>query len=671
MSAAPDTARMPAGIPFIVANEFAERFCFYGINAILVQYMISFLHFGDAKSASWQAMFKAAAYFFPLVGSIVSDLFLAKFRTIISFSMVYVAGCTTLALGSGETMLIIGLLLMAFGTGGIKPCVSTNVGDQFTSANQHLIERAFSYFYLSINAGSSISIYLCPELLNNPALGPKIAFGMPAAMMAFATLVFWLGRKKFAIVPPAMQTGAAPALAVFAVIFLVLLAITGFVLVNTNVLAATGTILALLAGLVWICLSSGVRPALPAELRRWMEECFTGEGLRIIGRLAVLYLFIAFFWSLWDQSNGNSWTIQAQSALMDKRLFGFLEGAPAFVAQAGLVALAALLAWIAWWLVVRVIPFVIDLIHGGADDEERATPLIRSVSIAAGAAFFVWFLAACWSKLPNLPAYQMLPSQVQVVNGLFILILVPIFTFGIYPAMGRFFQVTPLRKIGIGLFTVASSFVVVAWIEQRIQDGHVVSIWWQIFAYVILTAAEVLVSITALEYSYKQAPLRMKSFIMALFLLSTSLGNAFTAAVNTFMVRPIEATAVVTGDATWVTLTDVEGYVPGQKIDFDGDNGVTVKTATGDGPLAGTFLIREIDEAGKRVQLMDKVDRQPIASSGTYDLAKGGVSTYALVGPMYFLFFTALMCAGAVLYIFVAMRFRETTFVREDVPAPA
>jgi POT family proton-dependent oligopeptide transporter len=355
---------------------------------------------------------------------------------------------------------------------------------------------------------------------------------------------------------------------------------------------------------------------------------------------------------------------------MDKRLFGFLDGMPAFLSQGGLIVLGLGMGWIVWWLMVRVIPFVVDLIHGGQDPEE-ATPTVRAVALAAGAAFCVWMILTCWTMLPRLATYQMLPSQVQVVNGLFILILVPIFTFGIYPAMNRFFRVTPLRKIGIGLFTVASSFVVVAWIEQRIQEGHVVSIWWQIFAYVILTAAEVLVSITALEYSYKQAPLRMKSFVMALFLLSTSLGNAFTAAVNTFMVKPIEATAVATGDATWVTLTDVDGYVTGQKIDFDGDNGVSVKTANGEAPLAGTYLIREIDAGAKRVQLMDKVDRAPIVSSGTYDLAKGGVSTYTLVGPMYFLFFTALMCAGAVLYIFVAMRFRENTFVREDAPAAA
>src|SRR3546814_237196 len=192
---------MPAGIPYIVANEFAGRFCYYGINAILSVYLVNFLHFGDAQATSWQSLFKSAAYFFPLVGAIVSDVFLGKFRTIMIFSSVYVIGCAMLALSDAGIGIALGLGLIAFGTGGIKPCVSTNVGDQFTASNQHMIERAFSWFYLSINAGSLISIIACPWLL--PHYGPKFAFGLPGVMMAVATLVFWLGRKKFAVVPPA------------------------------------------------------------------------------------------------------------------------------------------------------------------------------------------------------------------------------------------------------------------------------------------------------------------------------------------------------------------------------------------------------------------------------------------------------------------------------------
>ncbi len=594
--------RMPASLPYIVANEFAERFCFYGINAILVAYMIDFLKFGDAKAATWQALFKSGAYFFPLLGAIVSDVFLAKFRTIISFSMVYVTGCFVIAFGSSETTLVLGMFLVAFGTGGIKPCVSTNVGDQFTSANAHLIERAFSYFYIAINAGSSISIYFCPELLANPDYGPKFAFGLPGAMMALATLVFWLGRKKFAVVPAAMPKPGL-ALPAFLLVFAAVLAFTGFVFMASgrNILLATVTLLGSLSGVAALCLKTGLRQRLPAELRSWLERSLTGDGLRIVLKLAGLYLFIAFFWSLWDQSNGNSWTIQAQSALMDKHLFGFLGGIPA---------------------------------------------------------------------LANLASYEMLPAQVQVVNGLFILILVPIFTFGIYPLLGKFFEVTPLRKIGMGFFVVAASFVIVAWIEQRIQSGFTVSMWWQISAYAVLTAAEVLVSITALEYSYKQAPLYMKSFIMALFLLSTSVGNAFTAAVNTIMIKPLAATAMQVGESTWVTLAGAGDFVTGQKIDFAGDTGVQVLLADGKTEaLAGTYLVGEVDAAGSRLRLLDKVFRQPLKTAGSFDTAKAEVSTYALVGPIYFLFFAALMAAAALLYIFYAMWFKETTFVREESPA--
>lgn len=591
--------KMPSSLPYIVANEFAERFCFYGINAILVAYMTEFLRFGDAKAATWQALFKSGAYFFPLLGAIVSDVFLAKFRTIISFSMIYVSGCFVIAFGGGETSLVLGMFLVAFGTGGIKPCVSTNVGDQFTSANAHLIERAFSYFYIAINAGSSISIYFCPELLASPEYGPKYAFGVPGAMMALATLVFWLGRKKFAVVPAAMPKPGF-ALPGFLLVFAAVLAFTGFVFMASgrNILLATATLLGSLSGIAALCLKTGIKHKLPTELRVWLERSLTGDGLRIVSKLAGLYLFIAFFWSLWDQSNGNSWTIQAQSALMDKHLFGFLAGIPA---------------------------------------------------------------------LAGLAAYEMLPAQVQVVNGIFILILVPIFTFGIYPLLGKFFEVTPLRKIGMGFFVVAASFVIVAWIEQRIQSGFTVSMWWQISAYAVLTAAEVLVSITALEYSYKQAPLYMKSFIMALFLLSTSVGNAFTAAVNTIMVKPLTTTAMQVGESTWVTLEGAADFVTGQKIDFDGDTGVQVLLADGKSEkLAGTYLVGEVDAADSRLRLLDKVYRQPLKTAGVFDSAKAEVSTYALVGPIYFLFFSALMAAAAVLYIFYAMWFKETTFVREE-----
>src|SRR5579885_955623 len=405
-----NTERMPPGIAYIVANEFAERFCYYGINAILTVYMVQHLHFGQAQATVWQSLFKFGAYFFPIIGAILSDVFWGKFRVIIVLSLVYCAGCTLLALSSGATGLAAGLLLIALGTGGIKPCVSTNVGDQFTKKNQHLIQRAFSYFYISINAGSTFSIILCPILL--AVSGPRLAFGVPAVMMFLATLVLAL--------------------------------------------------VAQLAALVWLGLKTPLARRLPSELHAWLAQSFTGENLKLVLRLAfIYYVFVAIFWSLWEQSNGQTWTLQATSDLMDKHLFGFLAGVP------GLGALVQL---------------------------------------------------------------QLLPAQIQFVNAVFIILLVPVFQFGIYPLWGRFARVTPLRKINAGLFVIAASYLIVAWIENRIMHGHRVSIWWQILAFLVLPAAEVLISITALEFAYSQAPLAMKSFLMAaMYLFAVAFGNAYTA----------------------------------------------------------------------------------------------------------------------------------------------
>lgn len=74
--------------------------------------------------------------------------------------------------------------------------------------------------------------------------------------------------------------------------------------------------------------------------------------------------------------------------------------------------------------------------------------------------------------------------------------------------------------------------------QVSIDNGGTPSIGWQLLAYVVLTSGEVMVSITCLEFSYTQAPRAMKSFVMAFFMLSVSLGNLFTSAVNFIINNP-------------------------------------------------------------------------------------------------------------------------------------
>ena len=133
---------------------------------------------------------------------------------------------------------------------------------------------------------------------------------------------------------------------------------------------------------------------------------------------------------------------------------------------------------------------------------------------------------------------ELLPSQINAANPILIMLMIPLFSYVVYPLIEKVFRLTPLRKISIGMFITALSFALSSIIETWIAAGYVPHIYWQLLAYVILTASEVMVSITFLEFSYTQAPKKAKSLVMGLFFLSVSGGNAFTALVNRVIQNP-------------------------------------------------------------------------------------------------------------------------------------
>ena len=386
------TEKLPTGIPHIIGNEAAERFSFYGMKAILAVFLTKYLvdssgnadYMTEAQASTWIHYFTSAVYITPLIGAIIADRFFGKYKTIIVLSLVYCAGHFALALDDTRKGILVGLFLIAVGAGGIKPCVSAHVGDQFGKMNSKLLPKIFSWFYFSINLGAFTSMLLTPVILEK--MGPHWAFGIPGVLMVLATLVFWLGRNRFVHVPPAPD---------------------------------------------------------------FFKDIISKKGRRITGKLMIIYAFVAMFWALFDQTS-SQWIFQAQ----------------------------------------------------------KMNLMIGSIEI--------------------------LPEQMQSLNPILVLTLIPIFSYGLYPLLNRFFELTALRKIAIGFFVAIIAFAIPMWIETRITAGATPSILWQALAYVFMTAAEVMISITCLEFSYTQAPKSMKSFIMGLFLASVALGNLFTALVNQF-----------------------------------------------------------------------------------------------------------------------------------------
>ncbi len=186
-----ESEKMPGGIPYIVGNEAAERFSFYGMKAILFVFMTEHIRnsageydfMTSTEATTYIHLFVAATYLCSIIGGFLSDAFFGKYQIIISLSIVYCWGHLVLAIDNTRLGLCWGLMLIVVGAGGIKPCVSAHVGDQFGSKNQYLLPRVFSWFYFSINFGR---IYfdnfnaLFPQ--NRPGrLGPTRGFRCPGS----------------------------------------------------------------------------------------------------------------------------------------------------------------------------------------------------------------------------------------------------------------------------------------------------------------------------------------------------------------------------------------------------------------------------------------------------------------------------------------------------------
>ena len=191
----------PRQIPYIVATEACERFSFYGMLSILTLYLRDELRMEESGAKSLVHLFKMAVYFLPLAGAWIADRWWGRYRTILYLAVFYCLGHGTLALFEGTRAgIYAGLALIALGAGGIKPCVSAFVGDQFTAAQAGLLPKVYGLFYWSINLGAMFAFALIPLVRDRWGFG--WAFGIPGLFMGLATLVFWLGSSRYVKLPP-------------------------------------------------------------------------------------------------------------------------------------------------------------------------------------------------------------------------------------------------------------------------------------------------------------------------------------------------------------------------------------------------------------------------------------------------------------------------------------
>ncbi|XP_007501431.2 solute carrier family 15 member 1 isoform X2 [Monodelphis domestica] len=351
------------------------------MRAILVLYFQRFLGWNDNLSTAIYHTFVALCYLTPILGALIADSWLGKFKTIVSLSIVYTLGQAVTAISSINdlsdnnhdgnpdnialhvSLSMIGLALIALGTGGIKPCVSAFGGDQFEEHQEKQRNRFFSIFYLAINAGSLLSTIITPMLrvqqcgIHSKQACYPLAFGVPAALMAVSLIVFLIGSRMYKKVQP------------------------------------QGNVMAEVAKCIGFAIKNRFKHRSKEFPKRehwldWAKEKYDERliaQIKMVVKVMFLYIPLPMFWALFDQQ-GSRWTLQATT----------MNG--------------------------------------------------------------------------NFGTIEIQPDQMQTVNAILIVIMVPIVDAVVYPLIAKCgFNFTSLKKMTVGMFLASMAFVVAAIIQLQID----------------------------------------------------------------------------------------------------------------------------------------------------------------------------------------------------------
>ncbi len=525
----PGTTGHPTGFWFFFWGEFAERCSYYGMRAILALYMTDRLGVSEGNAGTFMALFIAACYFFPLVGGYIADNYFGKYWTIVGFSIPYViAQCL---IGIEDKYVVFGtLVLLAMGSGVIKPNISTLMGltyDQQRRGQDQLRTSAFSWFYMSINIGAALSQFAMPWLRTE--YGYQTAFLFPAGLMAMALLIFAMGKPFYARE-----------------------------MIERKVIGAPGDYI------------PDGRTVTGIPVRYTVvtpEEKAADRKLKVLvlSRIGALFLTVMFFWAIFDQA-ASTWIFFANT-YMDTTVFGI--NAPADAIQAFNPVFIIILVPISVWLfkslarkgykikatqkmtvgfiltgLSMVIMSLSGFLAGAKQDTLKLTtaegvlflpmPTDLKLSEASGSttigtgvrvtgADFAWdnqkeklFLASGKVILAD-------GREIPITKGHLSTTALP--TGDELTRSGGVLE--PKLKSAEDLAKIEATdndkatLEVTGWVKPEER----VTVWWQILAYLIITVAEVLISVTGLELAFVAAPQSMKSFVTACWLAVVFLAN--------------------------------------------------------------------------------------------------------------------------------------------------
>ncbi|PRQ55392.1 putative proton-dependent oligopeptide transporter family, major facilitator superfamily [Rosa chinensis] len=463
---------------FIIFVEVAERFAYYGLIGNLIMYLTNELHQPTAAAAKNVNLWIGLSSLFPILGAIVADSYLGRFKTIIYSTCIYFLGMVMLCLSASvvprqyrEGAYFVGLYILAVGEGGHKPCVQTFAADQFeeeTDEDKEAKSSFFNWWYLAIVVTATAATLGIIYIQDNVSW--VLSYSVLAVVIAAGLLLFVLGIRRYRN--------------------------------DDNLLGSPFTTVAqVFVAAAWKC------------------RVKTGR------RNDVVYYG--------DDEGESSGVHSKHKTLANTKQFRFLDKAmiidehDASSKMRNPWRLCSLNQVEEVKLVVRLIPIWLSCLMFHAVQSQLHTYFIKQGSTMIR------------SIGPN---FRFPPASLQALVGIVIVTTVPIYDRILVPTVRKFTGhpagITVLQRIGVGLFLSIINMVVAALVEAKrvgvareynLMDNPKamvpISVWWLLPQYFITGLSDAFTVIGLQELFYDQMPDAMRSLGAAAYISILGVGS--------------------------------------------------------------------------------------------------------------------------------------------------
>ncbi|QTV06817.1 peptide MFS transporter [Faecalibacter bovis] len=554
----------PSGLFVLFFTEMWERFSFYGMRVLLINFLTSAIINGSPFSGwGWDAeqagalygTYAMLLYITPIFGGILADKYLGYRWAVVIGALIMTIGHASMAL-EAPIFMYIGLACLVIGTGFFKPNMTSILSEMYKNYPEKK-DGAYTIFYMGVNAGAFFGMMLCGYLAEK--VGWHWGFGLAGIFMLLGTLQFWFAKPIFGTIgdpPTAEQKAEAARVAKestdpndkpnpFTMIDKVLIAVMtvlglGYAfndplskvgnmnLFNFEMFGLKGQDVAILVALI---LFLGVVISRLTRYTKVVRE-------RMIA-VIIFAFFVIFFWMSFEQG-ASSLVIFARDNV-DRTL----EGTSLTIFNLVNAALTI--------IPLIIITYVVALLSKQTFGKAPLTNIVQVICFVGIWGVAIWMLYREFTAESS----EITVSWFSILNSFFIIA----FASSVSKIWDSKLNPPAAVKYGLGLIIMAIGFGLLAFGSHGIQEGVKVSMIWLVLAYLFHTLGELCLSPVGLSYVSKLVPARMIAFMFGMWYLAIAIGNKLAAIIGGQIEKITEAYSLSTFFLIFTIVPIVAGVI--------------------------------------------------------------------------------------------------------------